>query len=112
MGVEDTTLEDDPIAALDVVESESEDGEPRGRTAVDGRKTGLAPGEEVLPLPERLLHGSEFPVPASFAGDFGSSPGLGETITEATAPATPEILLNQALAEEVRAGLMGLGEEA
>ena len=108
MGVEETALEDDLIAALEVVESESEDGETRGRTAVVGRKTGLAPGEEVLPLPERLFHGSEFPVPMGFDGDFGSSTGLGRTIADATAPAT---LLNQ-LPPEVRAGLMGLGEEA
>ena len=99
MGVEDTALEDDPIAAFDVVESESEDAGPRKETAVDGRKIGLALGEVVLPLPGRLGHRSEFP----FDGDFGSSPGLGGTITEATAPAT---LLSQPLP-----GLMGLKGE-
>ena len=104
MGVEDTTLEDDPIAEL------SEDAGTREETAVDGRRTGLAPGEVMLPIPELLVHRSTFPVPVDFDGDLGSSPGLGGTIAEATASATPENLLNQ-LPPEVRAGLMGLNGE-
>jgi len=107
VGVEDTALEDDPIEALDLVESE--DAGTREETAVDARKIGLALGEEILPL-ERLVHRSEFPVPGGFDGDFGSSPGLGGTIAEATAPATAVKLLNQLL-PDVRAGLMGLNGE-
>ena len=110
MGVEDTTLEDGPIAVLDVVESK--DVGTREGKGLDGRKTGLAPGEDVLPLAERLVHRSELPVPVGFDGDLGSSPGLGETIAEAIASATPVSLLrlNQLL-PEVRAGLMGLNGE-
>jgi hypothetical protein len=104
VGDEDTTLEDDPIAELDVVESE--DAGTREEMAVDGRKTGLAPGEEILPLAERLVHTSEVPVPMGFNGDLGSSPGPGGTIAEAIA----ESLLNQPPAE-VRPGLMGLNGE-
>jgi len=103
VGVEDTTLEDDPIAMLDSVESEDE-----GPRAVEGRKTGLAPGEE-LPL-ARLVHKSGFPVPVGFDGDLGLGSSTGLAITEATAPATSVNLLNQP-PPEVRAGLMGLNGE-
>jgi len=109
VGVEDTRLEDDPIAELEVVESD--DAGTREETAVDGRKIGLALGEEILPLAERLVHRSEFPVPVGFDGDLGSSPGVGGTIAEAIPSTTPVILLNQPPVE-LRPGLMGLnGEE-